>query len=50
MPVFAEVLSPPEEQLDNETREKVKETVRYLAKEHPALVQGNEVLMNALHG
>jgi importin-4 len=50
MPVFAEVLGPPEEQLDDETREKVKATVRYLAKEQLALVQGNEVLMGVLHG
>jgi importin-4 len=50
MPVFAQVLSPPEEQLDDETREKIIETVRYLAKERPGLVQGNEVLIKALHG
>jgi hypothetical protein len=50
MHVFAKVLGPPEEQLDDETREKVKETVRYLAKEQPALVQGNEMLMGVLRG
>ena len=48
MPVFAKVLGPPEEQLDDETREKVKATVRYLAKDQLALVQGNEVLMGVL--
>ncbi len=50
MPVFAKVLSPPEEQLDDETRQKIKETIRYLAKEQPGLVRGNEVLMEALRG
>jgi hypothetical protein len=50
MPKFAEVLSPPEEQLDDETREKVKETVRYLAKENPELVEGNDVLMAVVRG
>ncbi len=48
--IFAQVLGPPEEQLDAETREKVKETVKYLVKENPGLVQGNEVLMAAMQG
>jgi hypothetical protein len=50
MPVFAQVLSPPKEQLDDETRGTVLETVRYLVKESPNLVRGNEVLMSILSG
>jgi hypothetical protein len=50
VPVFAAVLSPPEEQLDDETREKVKEVVRYIAKQQPALVEGNEVLAGVIRG
>ena len=50
IPAFARVLGPPEAQLDAETREKVQETVKYLAKEHSGLMQGNEVLMGVLQG
>lgn len=50
MPIFASILSPPEEQLDDETREKVKETVRYLAKQNPSLVEGSEVLSAVARG
>jgi hypothetical protein len=48
--VFAQVLAPPEEQLETETRQKVVELVRYLAKDHAAQMQGSEVLMGVLHG
>lgn len=48
IPVFTKVLSPPLEQLDDETREKVKQTVDFLAKQHPELVRGNEALLAVL--
>ena len=50
MSVFASVLAPPQEQLDDETREKVRETVKYLAKQSPSLVEGNEVLTAVVRG
>ena len=37
IPVFEKVLSPPAEQLDDETREKVKQTVRHLYEAEPGL-------------
>lgn len=48
VPVLGQVLSPPKEQLDDETRAKVKETINHLARKQPALFQGNEALMAAM--
>jgi hypothetical protein len=50
IPVFATVLSEPKEQLDDETRQKVIATVKFIASKNAALVNGNEALMNALRG
>lgn len=50
VPVFAQVLGEPKEQLDAETREKVIETVKYLAKQQPALMQGQDALLGVLRG
>jgi hypothetical protein len=36
-----------DKQLEEETRAKVVETVKYLAKQNPALIQGHEVLIKA---
>jgi hypothetical protein len=44
--VFAQVLGSSDEQLETETREKIIDTVNYLAKQQPSLVQGHEILMN----
>lgn len=44
VPVFAAVLGEPKEQLDDETRGKLVETVKYIAKRQPALIQGHAVL------
>jgi hypothetical protein len=44
------VLGEPAEQLDDETRQKVIATVKFIASKNSALVNGNEVLMNALRG
>lgn len=45
--IFAQVLAD-EEQLEAETRAKVIETVKYLAKQNPAMVQNYEVLVKAV--
>ncbi len=50
IPIFASVLSEPEEQLDDSTRAKVVATVKFIAEKNPALVQGNEKLMAAMRG
>jgi hypothetical protein len=44
IPVFAHVLGEPKEQLEDETRAKLIEAVRYLAKQQPALLQGQDAL------
>lgn len=48
--MFATVLSEPKEQLEDETRQKVIATVKFIASKNAALVNGNEALMNALRG
>ncbi|KFX85975.1 hypothetical protein V490_09290 [Pseudogymnoascus sp. VKM F-3557] len=50
VPVFAAVLGEPKEQLDEETRAKLVETVKYIAKQQPALIQGHAVLAALLNG
>jgi importin-4 len=46
--VFEKVLSPPEEQLETETRESLKNLVRVLANGNQALFQGHPALLNAV--
>lgn len=48
VPVLAQVLSPPEEQLTEEVREQLIELVKYLHKQQPELIQGHEALMLAV--
>ena len=48
VPVFEKVLSPTEEELDQETRGKLVELVRYIHKQEPGLVVGREGLMKAI--
>ncbi|KAI9818800.1 MAG: hypothetical protein M1827_007620 [Pycnora praestabilis] len=48
IPAFARVLGPPNEQLNDESREQLVELVKYLHKQQPALIQGHEVLMAAI--
>lgn len=48
VPIFASVLSPPAEQLDDETRAKVISVVKFIGEKNAALIQGNETLMNIL--
>ncbi|KAH0536924.1 hypothetical protein FGG08_006226 [Glutinoglossum americanum] len=50
IPVFEKVLSPPQEQLPDETRAQLVELVRYLHKQEPALMAGSEVLMRVVSG
>ncbi len=50
LPVLAEVLSPPTEQLKDDTRKQVVELVRFLHKQQPGLVDGNDVLMGVVQG
>lgn len=50
LPVFATVLGDPAEQLEDETRQKVIATVKFIASKNAALINGNEVLMNVLRG
>jgi importin-4 len=45
IPVFAQVLGPPEEQLEAETRALLTNAVKMLAKAQPALFQGHEDLV-----
>jgi hypothetical protein len=47
---LAQVLSPPTEQLLDETREKLVELVKYLHKHQPGLISGNGVLMHVVQG
>jgi hypothetical protein len=46
--ILTRVLSPPEDQLDDETKAKVIEMVKFIGEQHPSLVQGNEVLMKVV--
>lgn len=46
VPVFAQVLGEPKEQLEDETREKLVETVKYLAKQQPQLFQQHQELLH----
>jgi importin-4 len=48
MPVFAAVLGEPAEQLDDATRAKVVEMVKFIASKDVSLVDGNAVLMKYL--
>lgn len=50
IPVFASVLSDPVEQLDSESRAKIISTVKFIAEKNPALINGNETLMNCVRG
>lgn len=50
VPVLAQVLSPPEEQLKEETRAEVIELVKYIGGKSPDVVKGNEVLARVLSG
>ncbi|KAI9827662.1 MAG: hypothetical protein M1826_006225 [Phylliscum demangeonii] len=50
VPVLAQVLAPPEEQLTAETRSEVLQLVRYLAERLPHLLQGNEALAGVMRG
>jgi len=50
LPVFATVLGDPAEQLEDETRQKVIATVKFIASKNAALVNRNEVLVNVLRG
>ncbi|KZF21078.1 karyopherin Kap123 [Xylona heveae TC161] len=44
LPVFAQVVSPPEEQLTEEIRSQLTELIKYLHKQQPALIDSNQVL------
>ena len=46
VPVFNHVLGEPREQLEDDTREKLTQTVKYLREQQPALFQGQQNLMN----
>jgi hypothetical protein len=46
IPVFAHVLGEPKEQLEEDTRAKLTETVKYIAKQQPSLFQGHEGLLS----
>jgi len=48
--IFASVLSDPIEQLDIGTREKIINTVKFIAEKNPGLINGNETLMNCVRG
>lgn len=48
MPVFAAVLDEPAEQLDEATRAKVVEMVKFIASKDVSLIDGNAVLMKYL--
>jgi hypothetical protein len=48
IPVFAAVLSEPAEQLEDDTRTKVINTVKFIASKNPSLINGNETLTNAV--
>ncbi|KAI9663594.1 MAG: hypothetical protein M1829_006053 [Trizodia sp. TS-e1964] len=45
IPIFASALSPPEKQLDELTRGKLIELIKYLHKQEPTLINHNPVLM-----
>lgn len=46
IPVFEKVLGPPQEQLDDDSRVHVKQTVHFLYGQHPDLFQGREQLLH----
>ncbi|TAQ90284.1 hypothetical protein B7494_g1370 [Chlorociboria aeruginascens] len=46
--LFAQVLSEPKDQLEDETRAKIIHTVKTVATSHPDLVKGNPILISAL--
>lgn len=48
VPVFAQVLGPPEDQLKDETREQLIELVRFVHSKRPELVERHEGLMALL--
>jgi hypothetical protein len=50
MPVLAEVMGPPTEQLDEETRDSLEELVKYIYSKQPAAVQAYPVLMAVIEG
>lgn len=50
VPVLAQVLGPPEEQLKEGTRAEVLELVKYIGSKNPELVKRNEVLASAVSG
>jgi hypothetical protein len=45
IPIFEQVLSPPEEQLGDDTRHLVKQAVRNLHGAHPELFNGHEAVL-----
>ena len=45
IPLFEKVLGPPEEQLDEETRQLIQRAVQVLFKAHPELFQGHTELL-----
>jgi len=47
LPIFASVLSPPEEQLEPETRHTVVQLVKFIAGKNADLIKGNDVLVAA---
>lgn len=48
IPVIAQVMGPPEEQLTDATRERLLELVAFVHSKQPALIQQHVVLMAAL--
>ena len=50
IPVLAAVLSPPAEQLKDDTRAQLLELVRYLHKQQPGCVQDHEILRAVVGG
>lgn len=46
--VFNKVLGAPTDQLEDSTRAKLIETVKYLAKQEPSLIQGQDVLISVV--
>ncbi len=48
IPVFAYVLSPPEEQLDPETRSQLVELIQFIGGKEPAALQGHPNLLALL--
>lgn len=50
IPIFAAILSDPVAQLDIDTRAKVINVVKFIGEKSPAILQGNEVLLNCVRG